>query len=241
MKLEIGKKYIKRNGEILGPLVANDNCNTRAGYPFKDERGYSYRADGVLYSVAGSPEDIVAEYVEPLKLEVGKTYLNRLNEQRTIRSYGATDKVVYDTAGCCYWNNGRTNSDSETARDLVSEYVKPALTLPLYVNQVCRTRSGLKARVVCIDVKQINCPDYIAVIIADSNGAEYVSSLTAIGTYYQSPANTHKNDLVSDYTEETFTITTSQTITAESESAACAEAVRQLKESAGDMLSVVKL
>lgn len=61
MKLEVGKRYLKRNGEPTGILFgSNEAC-----YPFSD----TYRlwtADGFYWTTKKeSPDDIVAEYQDP--------------------------------------------------------------------------------------------------------------------------------------------------------------------------------
>lgn len=68
MKLEVGKKYVCRNGEVVGPLEVREDCQ----YPFAcpvSIRGYksmSWRPDG-RWSVIddGSEFDIISEYTEP--------------------------------------------------------------------------------------------------------------------------------------------------------------------------------
>lgn len=61
MKLEVGKRYVMRNGEVTGALEC---CENLSGW-FKDSRN-TWREDGLWSSadVTGA-YDIVAEYVEP--------------------------------------------------------------------------------------------------------------------------------------------------------------------------------
>lgn len=67
IKLEVGKRYVMRNGEIIGPLRENEY---NWFYPFTDE-DESWQEDGICrYTHTSwercepSPYDIVAEYKE---------------------------------------------------------------------------------------------------------------------------------------------------------------------------------
>lgn len=70
--LELGKCYVRRDGEITGPLVLNDTFSeprTRT-YPFKDPKNRNtYAADGKRFATAitPKPEDLIGEYkIQPL-------------------------------------------------------------------------------------------------------------------------------------------------------------------------------
>lgn len=85
IQLEVGKRYVQRDGTVTGGLVENGNSY----YPFRChvlER--IWEADGTWMRGARNQRDIVAEYQEPqtqekpkeehtmsnIQLEVGKTY-----------------------------------------------------------------------------------------------------------------------------------------------------------------------
>lgn len=66
MKLEVGKRYVLRNGETIGPLSEYGGGEFR--FTARDNRGrrLSWRIDGSERIDFGEDEfDIVAEYVEP--------------------------------------------------------------------------------------------------------------------------------------------------------------------------------
>ena len=66
MKLEVGKRYVMRNGETIGPLSEYGGGEFR--FTARDNRGrrLSWRIDGSERIDFGEDEfDIVAEYVEP--------------------------------------------------------------------------------------------------------------------------------------------------------------------------------
>jgi len=60
MKLEIGKRYIRRDGSVTGPL----EYRVPHTFPFNCEM-FSYKEDGVYNYEPGSPQDLISEYVEP--------------------------------------------------------------------------------------------------------------------------------------------------------------------------------
>lgn len=64
LKLEVGKRYIRRDGFVTAPLTKNP---ISAGYPFWDPKEEnSYTEDGAFFSSGSeSRRDLVAEYVEP--------------------------------------------------------------------------------------------------------------------------------------------------------------------------------
>lgn len=126
MKIEAGKRYVRRDGEITAALVPNDER-----YPFRDGRGelgsaQAWTSDGSYWYDGDSSEyDIVSEYVEPspaytfanepgyphpagdVKFSAGGTYVEPRTDGEA--GYGPRDTVgagigdpipcdVYDTA-----------------------------------------------------------------------------------------------------------------------------------------------
>ena len=64
MKIEMGKRYVRRDGEITAPLMRRD-YDLLNGYPFfDDERAVSYTEDGVYYENMESHLDLIAEYAD---------------------------------------------------------------------------------------------------------------------------------------------------------------------------------
>lgn len=63
MKVEVGKRYVRRDGSISGVMEA---CDEHDGYPFADQYE-SYTAGGKYYadSTKDHEFDLVSEYVEP--------------------------------------------------------------------------------------------------------------------------------------------------------------------------------
>lgn len=76
IKLEVGKYYKDRNGDIIGPLRFS---STREPYPFI-HLGRSYKEDGSWAMSGDHHWDLIEEVPKPLKLEVGKYYKNRGGE-----------------------------------------------------------------------------------------------------------------------------------------------------------------
>jgi uncharacterized coiled-coil protein SlyX len=62
MKLEIGKRYVLRDGSTTGPLRQN---NLHPFPFFCDELSYSWKEDGGYINDFVHPRDIVSEYIEP--------------------------------------------------------------------------------------------------------------------------------------------------------------------------------
>jgi hypothetical protein len=68
LRLEIGKCYVDREGEVYGPMFATKRTSPyRKTHPFTDpETGMSFTADGRYYSAASPNEmDLVAEDPSP--------------------------------------------------------------------------------------------------------------------------------------------------------------------------------
>ena len=65
LKLELGKRYRRRDGSITNPLTENTNLNKSWGYIFWDNKfNNSYMPDGAAVAdVAPQPEDLVERYI----------------------------------------------------------------------------------------------------------------------------------------------------------------------------------
>lgn len=62
IKLEVGKKYVARDGSVHGPLSYNNDGDSR--YAFCDSEN-TWRRDGRYYIGCTNSLDLVREYVEP--------------------------------------------------------------------------------------------------------------------------------------------------------------------------------
>lgn len=74
MKLELGKKYVNREGDVIGPMEATPGDHPYAeNHPFKFGNR-TFQATGE-YTLAGMPDyrDLIAEY-NPRKFALGEEY-----------------------------------------------------------------------------------------------------------------------------------------------------------------------
>lgn len=66
MLIEVGKRYVRRDGAITGPLVPSDHDNPedQKNYPFSDShRHLTYATNGQwALDVSETPFDLVEEY-----------------------------------------------------------------------------------------------------------------------------------------------------------------------------------
>lgn len=69
LKLEYGKRYVRRDGKVTGPMKANDEGDSKyqETYPFYDPECYQgYKSNGrYLKDESQCRLDLVSEYVEP--------------------------------------------------------------------------------------------------------------------------------------------------------------------------------
>ena len=62
LQLELGKRYVRRDGDVSGPLKHHNDTT----YPFMDpEHGLSYTPDGHFCGTSERAEDFVSLFVEP--------------------------------------------------------------------------------------------------------------------------------------------------------------------------------
>lgn len=140
MEIEVGKKYVSRDGKIV-TIVKYDNEH-RYGehyYPYKGDNGYSYTEHGCFYisiRYNANINDLVEEYSEDdindnaMKLEFGKKYVNRNGKIVTIVEYDPENKCdeyhypYKGDNGFTYTENGRfyVGDDYNSREDLVMEY-----------------------------------------------------------------------------------------------------------------------
>lgn len=62
LKLEVGKRYVRRDGDITAPLLPSGD----QAFPFCDPcQMHTYTAEGMWGLIGTSRHDLIAEYVEP--------------------------------------------------------------------------------------------------------------------------------------------------------------------------------
>lgn len=63
LRLEAGKRYVRRDGQITGPLIARDS----EYYPFHEGSSspFTWGGNGRYNGPSDTPLDLIAEYVEP--------------------------------------------------------------------------------------------------------------------------------------------------------------------------------
>lgn len=89
MKLEIGKRYVRRDGLITAPLRASRRA---AAYPlWDDDHALSYTPNGVCLLGAESNPDIVAEYEDPAP----EPPSGHPSEQRMVRIENGASVIVH--------------------------------------------------------------------------------------------------------------------------------------------------
>jgi hypothetical protein len=77
MKLEVGKKYKRRDGVIISIVSQReDNCT----YPFMDSKHNIYTAEGEYYNICGLDDnrDLVEQVVEEPKFKLGDKFYSIL-------------------------------------------------------------------------------------------------------------------------------------------------------------------
>lgn len=141
VKLEVGKKYICRNGNVVGPLVPNNSdCPyERERHPFADESFHITWTDIGTYwwslgsSISESPWDIVSVVEETteekVRLEEGKRYVLRdgrvtgpmhAKEHRTYNWWAGVEGFILS-----WTDDGKFRAWMDaSAQDVVSEYVE---------------------------------------------------------------------------------------------------------------------
>ena len=81
MQLELGKRYVTRDGQISGPVESNYGDN-KEPYPFKATIGQAvltFQSNGRFRSGKETDLDLVAEYVEPVESEKPSKFVASLN------------------------------------------------------------------------------------------------------------------------------------------------------------------
>jgi len=153
LKLEAGKRYVRHDGGVTGPL---EHSKLR-DYPFRDPLSYLIYTTNGLRDCCDRGRDLVAEYVEPaaepakLTLEVGKRYVRRdgIVTNPLIPFCSDTYSFADPHNKIIYTRSGKWVKDSgDHALDLVSEYVEVSKE---------NLASALRDIVACHDVTDWSC------------------------------------------------------------------------------------
>jgi hypothetical protein len=162
MKLEVGKYYRTHNGckAFISSEYPVEKDGPQCGYPFlgwttfgMSTRTASWNEAGIVSTGgkdAGHGIDIVAPWIEPIKLEVGKSYITKDGRKATI--------TRTDTAHCCcggtvvndslpgrtYAIDGEYIGGPDRGLDIVATWVEPC---KFHINKSYKTRDGRKATI----------------------------------------------------------------------------------------------
>jgi len=164
IKLEIGKRYVTRGGDITGPL-SDGGGSPGSPYDFKDRNtNCSYIITGNYWDNGKScPKDLIKEYIEEgaavFKLEEGKQYITKDGKYYTepftpknrssgkIEAYYIATFSIVDNKKSSTWNyfpNGNWVGEPDSGYSLVAEYVpKSQITLPLKTGNKYVAKNGL--------------------------------------------------------------------------------------------------
>lgn len=96
MRIEAGKQYVRRDGDVTGPMKKRDSY----AFPFTDPlTEITYTADGSVWTTWGeSPEDLVAEHTPGAVCEA---YYSLSEESRLVLQ---ADKVVHPGFSHADWD-----------------------------------------------------------------------------------------------------------------------------------------
>lgn len=165
MKIEVGKTYITASGEKAGPMVNQHHANL-----FVEEKEnlispyfhirQSWNRDGtVCHSTAeDTPHTLVAEYVAPLVVEIGKKYVTKdgsivgpMTQEKNIKEWLTCESTTvmqkYAPRTPQVWHsNGKVAdmSEGEEGHEIVAEYVEPVAKLKITSGGTYMTRDGRK-------------------------------------------------------------------------------------------------
>lgn len=143
MKLEAGKKYNTRGGDVTAPAEAIENIAESSIYKFRAEVNgvkNTYMDNGKYQIGKESPNDLVSEYEQNtgvLLLQLGKQYVNGNGEVTTPLKY-STDQPNYPFKGevegvpTTWTKNGAyiENSTVPHKKDLVDLHIPQTQMLP---------------------------------------------------------------------------------------------------------------
>ncbi len=165
MKIEVGKTYITASGEKAGPMVNQHHANLFVEEkenlisPFFEIR-QSWNEDGTICMGTDydKPHVLVAEYVAPLVVEVGKRYVTKdgsivgpMIQEKNIKEWLTCESTTvmqkYAPRTPQVWHdNGKVAdmSEGEEGHEIVAEYVEPVAKLKITSGGTYVTRDGRK-------------------------------------------------------------------------------------------------
>lgn len=162
-KIELGKRYVTRDGKYYTYAIVTSTANSQFPYAatlYKKETGnrhlhFTYTESGSHDGRTESSCDLVAEYIpeKPLELEIGKTYRSRDGKLTTKIISESSNKDNYDFISDSHYHfqkNGSFHSKKVGSfsypLDLVEEVVsgesQKILTLPLVVGKKYVAKDG---------------------------------------------------------------------------------------------------
>lgn len=81
LKLEVGKRYVRRDGGISG--IIETRPKHYVSYPFQDlDSLITYTGDGKFYSYCGDDRDLISEYIEPAAEPAAAQYVEPIKTLR---------------------------------------------------------------------------------------------------------------------------------------------------------------
>jgi len=95
LQLEVGKRYVKRNGVISGWLQKNEQAYFET-HPFRDGISqHTYKENGIWKENGAESEyDLIAEYVEPTTVTHGGPYVSIDVHQKVVAERDALLKMM---------------------------------------------------------------------------------------------------------------------------------------------------
>ena len=94
MKLEVGKRYNRRDGGVSGVITVDDGCTDK--HPFKDQNsGSTYTSTGYYWYIGITDEpDLIIEYIEPTEWQLVTSY-DQINRKDVVVSWSDSDPVAF--------------------------------------------------------------------------------------------------------------------------------------------------
>lgn len=121
LKLEVGKKYLNKQGEIVE--IVNDVPRYNLTYPFTDSIGHTYTKEGI-FVFGGSEYDLVKEYEEPL--ETTKEWLKNNPWKIMINSEHEFNSVVKWLNESNFSFNHKYSDQMKALTNCVDESLRPS-------------------------------------------------------------------------------------------------------------------
>lgn len=237
MKLEAGKRYVDREGNVRGPLRSvTSPIRLKLGYVFEDDDN-DWGAHGQFNAKenCSSVLDLIAEHVEKptFMIEVGKRYFARNGmASGPVTHNGVYFQAQLDGANRLFRLDG-SHFGSDSQLDLVSEAQPQNLPDPVSLEAGKRyvTISGdITSPMICLrhssgaDTFRTYVRDFVRRYNADDRHFYGDSKLHIVKEYVE-PQEGALSPEMQDYIERTFSSTPKPTVTRQSILAEAGEAV----------------